>query len=105
MITVEGPYATTHPRHFAQKAWYTIATIWENGRHFFCPHQSIFAPTNPTPLGTEQDVLIKITLPTNERTTALRELNDYNINHFTLFQSEDGLVRALAMRLFDMNGT
>lgn len=100
MITVEGPYATTHARHFAQKAWYTIATVWEKGHHFFCPHQRVFASTGIS--SDPQDVLVKITLPANERAAVLRGLNDYNINHFTLFQSEDALVKASAMRLFDM---
>jgi hypothetical protein len=32
MISVQGPYVTTHQRHFAQKIWYTIATQWDEKR-------------------------------------------------------------------------
>lgn len=38
-----------------------------------------------------------------DRIAALRELgNDCSINHFTLFQSEDALIKALAIREFDL---
>jgi hypothetical protein len=99
MITVNGPYVRTDATHFAQKAWYTVATKWSCKRksHSFCPHGDVFR----TAFGT-QDVLMKITLPADQRRHVLRDLNDYNINHFTLFQSEDSLVKALAMKCFDM---
>ena len=44
MITSYGPNVYTHARHFAQKAWYTVATRWsaEEGGHVFCPHGTIF---------------------------------------------------------------
>ncbi|MDP2778479.1 MAG: hypothetical protein Q8O48_12635, partial [Anaerolineales bacterium] len=53
-----------------------------------------------------QDLLIKITIPTKDRNIALKELdNDYNINHFTLFQTEDSLIKTLGMKEFDIGGT
>ena len=102
MVTVQGPYATTHARHFAQKAWYTIATEWsyDDKAHYFCRHRDVLRVANQ-----EQDVLIKILIPASDRVPALRELSDYNINHFTLFQTEDALVRAMAMKQFDAAGT
>jgi hypothetical protein len=102
MISVQGPYVTTDPRHFVQQAWYTVATEWsyEREEHSFCPHADVFCVPDRT-----QDVLIKITVPTAQRSRILRDLNDYNINHFTLFQSEDSLVKALAMKRFDMDAT
>jgi hypothetical protein len=50
-----------------------------------------------------QDVLVKIVLPSSLRHEALSHLGDYNINHFTLFQSEDALIKTLAMKEFDLN--
>jgi hypothetical protein len=100
MITSYGPYVRTHVRHFAQKCWYTIATQYdeERRRHTFCNHSLIFDD------GVEnQDLLIKITLPKGERVKALAELADYNINHYTLFQTHDGLVHALASKEFDLD--
>jgi hypothetical protein len=100
VITQHGPYVTTDKRHFAQKAWYTTCTKYngQERRDYFCPHDEAFAREDPT-----QDLLIKITLPATDRRAALRSLNDFNINHFTLFQSEDSLVHAIASRVFDIN--
>ena len=101
-IYSQGPYITTHTRHFTQKAQYTIATKWDSDSksHVFCSHHAI----EPNEV-IEQDVLFKITLPRSERVIALNSLEDYNINHFTLFQSEDALVRTLGLRAFDLNAT
>lgn len=90
----------THSRHFAQKAWYTIATKYDykNERHIFCPHTDVFSRGNK-----KQDILVKITIPSSDRIKALSELNDYNINHFTLFQTEDALVRTLAIKEFELD--
>lgn len=102
LIKSMGPYITTHRRHFAQKASYTIATQWDDNAkaHYFCSHDSVSLPM----LG-EQDVLIKITIPRSDRIVALRQLEDFNINHYTLFQSDDSLVRALGLRAFDLDLT
>ncbi len=99
MISVRGPYVSTDRRHFAQKAWYTIATQWEDEEkaHYFCSHQKVFQEDDP-----EQDILIKIILPKSVRPDALRELSDYNINPFTLFQTEDALVKAMELKAFDV---
>jgi len=100
-ISLQGPYATTDPRHFAQKAWYTIATEWsdQDNCHYFCNHEKIFQKNDP-----KQDILFKVVLPIKDKVLALKELQDYNINHFTLFQSEDSLIEALAMKRFDLQG-
>jgi hypothetical protein len=89
----------THPRHFAQKAWYTTATVWDpdGEEHRFRPHEEVFEH----PLK-NQDLLFKITIPMADRLKALSELDEYNINHFTLFQSEDSLVKTMAIRQFDL---
>lgn len=100
MITVMGPYVSTHKRHFAQKASYTIATRWNYAAktHTFCNHELVFNKDNET-----QDVLVKIILPAKDRLNALRHLSEFNINHFTLFQSEDALVKALEQKNFDLS--
>ena len=102
LITQHGPYVTTDKRHFAQKAWYTTCTKRDDQqrRDYFCPHEEAFTREDQT-----QDVLIKIILPATDRRTALGSLNDYNINYFTLFQSEDSLVHAIASRVFDIDNS
>ncbi|MFO1040882.1 MAG: FRG domain-containing protein [Planctomycetaceae bacterium] len=95
-----GPYITTDIRHFSQKAQYTIATKWDSHSktHYFASHHDV----SPAIDG-EQDVLIKITIPRSHRLSALRHLEDYNISHYTLFQSEDSLIRSLGLRAFELN--
>lgn len=97
-----GPFVKTHKRHFVQKAQYTLAAKWsEEANDFvFCSHHEVFdAPNQIHP----QDIVIKLTLPIGERKTVLKELEDVNINHFTLFQTEDALVKALAIRDFELD--
>lgn len=99
-IRVRGPLVTSHRRHFAQRAWYTVATRWdyETNQHIFCPHDQVFDRGNE-----RQDVALKIVFSDAVRAEALSRLSDFNINHFTLFQSEDALVKALEHRYFDLN--
>ena len=100
MISVRGPFVRADKRHFSQKAWYTVATHWDYQakRHVFCPHELVFARDDE-----HQDVLVKLVLPARDRVGAMRKLNEYNINHFTLFQSEDALVKALESKHFDLD--
>lgn len=100
-ITLMGKYITTHRRHFTQKAHYSVATYWDIAReiHWFCSHEEVFKNNNET-----QDLLFKFILPIAERANVLAYLDQYNINHYTLFQSEDSLIKALATKEFDMNG-
>ncbi len=97
-----GPNIRTDTRHFAQKAQYTIATRRDNSikEHVFCSHHDVERPRNRE----EQDVLIKLTFPRSDRLEALRQLETYNINHYTLYQSEDALVRTLGLRAFELDG-
>lgn len=98
-IKVMGPYVKTHKRHFAQKSWYTICTKWNYSekKHFFCSHEQVYKAGDP-----RQDVLVKIVLPAKLRREALSVLDTYNINHFTLFQSEDSLIKAIETKEFDI---
>jgi FRG domain len=98
-ISLQGHFVSTHLRHFAQKAWYTIATRWDYEReeHVFCEHETVFNQQF-----NRQDVLVKIRLPAKGRLEAMQKLNDFNINHFTLFQSEDSLIKAIEQKLFDL---
>lgn len=98
-IELQGPHVSTDVRHFAQKAWYTLAVIWDDKRKVFdfCKHDEIFRESDGT-----QDVIVKVVLPDADRALALRDLDNFNVNHYTLFQSEDSLVKALESRCFDL---
>jgi len=101
LVTSMGPYVTTHNRHFAQKASYTIATRWSKdaNAHFFCSHRDVTPPLDGI-----QDVFIKIAIPRSDRILALRQLEDCNISRYTLFQSEDSLVWSLGLRVIELDG-
>jgi len=97
-IKAMNAHVTAHKRHFIQQCLYTIATKPEEGEHYFVCHEDVFSKGSD-----RQDVLIKITMPACERSSALEFLNDANINLFSLFQTEDALVRSLALKELEMN--
>lgn len=96
-ISWKGPNLTTDKRHFMQKASYTVAACWDekSDQRLYVPHEEAFRA--------DQNRLVKVCLPSAIRTKVLRELDKYNINHFTLFHDADTLVKTMAMRAFDLN--
>lgn len=105
MISVRGPYVATHLRHFTQQAWYTVCGKWDDKRtssglprgHVICRHCQVFDRGHES-----QDVLTKVEIPRSERRTVLGFMKEVNINHFTLFRTEDALVRAADIEAFDI---
>jgi hypothetical protein len=91
-----GPYVQTHHRHFRQRSYYTICgsfdTAYKQWR--FDSHQYAF--DNAGHLG--QDYLWKFDLPSRERPKVLSQLNDYNLNAFSLFGSEESLMETMWFR-------
>jgi hypothetical protein len=100
-INVFGSYARAHKRHFLQQSWYTIALKESQFipnkpdycHHKFVSHEEIFKSSKK-----DQDLIIKITIPRSERIKVMEYLNRFNINHFSLFQSEDSLMQTLAFK-------
>ena len=66
----------------------------------FTPHDSGFGTRDR-----EQDFLWRFVIPANERTKVLRHFDKFNLNEFTLFDSEEGLLEMLAMREFDLRAS
>jgi hypothetical protein len=90
-----GPYVASHKRHFSQQSEYTVCVSYANGEWHFVPHSSVF---ESNPEGVTQDVLMKFVLSAGERQTVLKELNDYNLNAYSLFGSTEGLMESLSIR-------
>jgi hypothetical protein len=93
-----GPIVKTHRRHFRQQSRYTACAKWENGHWVFESHDSVFGQTDDL----QQDLLWKITIPAKERVKAISFLDKFNLNEFTLFDSEEALLEMLSMRVIDM---
>ena len=91
-----GPIVESHKRHFLQKSRYTICVKHDDGcGWYFTPHDTVFEKRRSA-----QDVLWKIDIPATERTRVLGMLDEYNLNAFSLFGSEDRLMETLTLRNF-----
>ncbi|MGB7097477.1 MAG: FRG domain-containing protein [Xanthobacteraceae bacterium] len=94
-----GPIIKTHKRHFRQQSRYTICAQFEEQKEWmFVPHDSGFGTRDR-----EQDFLWKFVMPASERRKVLRHFDKFNLNEFTLFDTEEGLMEMLAMREFDLS--
>jgi hypothetical protein len=86
-----GPYVRSHRRHFRQQSDYTICGSWDaNYGWRFHPHQDVFERPRP-----DRNLLWKFVLHSNLRLEFLRRLNDYNLNAFSLFDSEESLLETM----------
>ncbi len=86
-----GPYVRSHRRHFRQQSDYTICgSLDPNYGWRFDSHQHVFDHRRP-----KQDFLWKIDISSGERIDILRLLNDYNLNAFSLFDSEETLLETM----------
>jgi hypothetical protein len=94
-LRVFGPQVRTHARHVLQQAEYTVAAKIDGQAWIFPPHQEVFDQLND-----KQDRLWKIVLPRLAIEEARRELDEMNINAYSLFQTEDALVKTVASRAF-----
>jgi hypothetical protein len=98
-ITVQGPYVRTHKRHFLQQSWYTTCTSFVKGEYQFSSHEAVIAKEKK-----DQDILFKITLPRSDRPNVISALNDSNINYFSLFQTEEALMKTLGLKRIERIG-
>lgn len=104
LILPLSSHVQTHARHFRQQCRYTVCVEYdpkcidysigesEPGGFVYANHEQAFA----RPRVNGQDGLWKITLPRSIRPQVLATLNDYNLNAYSLFGSEDALVETLA---------
>lgn len=91
-----GPHVRSHIRHFNQQSSYSICCEFESGEWKYTKHDLIYGSSAPT----LQDVLYKFTIPASERSNVLASLDSMNINAFSLFQSEEALLRTISIREF-----
>jgi len=86
-----GPYVRSHPRHYRQQSIYTVCESLAQGGYWqYDSHETVFRQAR---LG--QDVLWRFDIPSEERTDVLRRLNEFNLNAYSLFASEETLFESL----------
>jgi hypothetical protein len=86
--------STTHVRHISQQSRYTICVRNVEGDDWaYCSHELVMQPQNSS-----QNSLQKIILQCSLRLEILDKLDHMNINGYTLFNTEDGLMESLAFR-------
>lgn len=87
-----GPYIETHRRHFMQQSQYTYCSSKPDGKLIFSSHDdAVVKNPNDHPMH-------KFTIAASERQRVLEKLHEANINAYTLFGSEEGLMDTLAYR-------
>lgn len=92
-----GPYVRTHSRHFLQQSQYTICCRFAEATWSYAPYGEVFSAGSET-----QGRLWKYTLPSAEMPTVLKRLDAYNLNSFSLFQTEEALLQTIAFREIDL---
>ena len=104
-IRLIGPYNETHKRHYRQQSGYTICGCldmdeftgvkqWRFASHDLALKNAV-QKRQQKPL---QDYLMKVTIPVSERTKVLHYLDQHNLNAFSLFDTDEGLLKTLAFR-------
>ena len=98
-ILVHGPYVQSHPRHVLQQCTYTTCNLFKDKAWTYSAHSGVFAFDEK-----KQDRLWKFTLPGSERMAVLGHLDEYNLNAYSLFTSEDALLETVALRELEFRG-
>lgn len=99
VIINHGPYTVTHARHFVQQAQYTVCINQnDSGAWAYTSHENCFAIRDD-----DQDYLRKIVFSTDLKGDALEQLDEMNINAYSLFNNEEGLMHMMAFREIPMN--
>ncbi len=91
-----GPNVTTHSRHHTQQCEYTICTKKFDESSLYCNHEEAFAQGERN-----QDILTKYVIPRSERGKFLERLDSMNINAYSLFGNEEGLMEMSAYRAIE----
>ena len=90
-------WIAAHRRHVLQQSEYTIAFKKDvGGEATLIPHSDVFKP-----YPADRDMLFKIVMPASARKSVLQELFKMNINSYSVYQTEDSLVKSVAYRLFN----
>jgi len=92
----------TNKRHYLQHTRYTICVKNYGVTQGFGKYEEAFSASEQLScydVGEHcQDLLIQYTIPSSERKKVLRQLDQMNITYVSLFETEDALIKTLALR-------
>lgn len=92
-ISTIGQYVTAHKRHWIQQSDYTACVAKQDDVWVYHPHEGAFGG----PSG-ESDRLVKVEIIPSARVQILRQLDSMNINAFSLYGTEEAMMKTLAFR-------
>jgi hypothetical protein len=95
-LMLVGRYGRSHSRHFYQQSSYTMCLEKGPADYRIQMHDDEVMAEASAPDGT----VLKFTIPAKEQLVALKDLELMNINHFSLYGSEDSLIRTIGRREF-----
>lgn len=88
----------THNREYLQQSVHTYCKQKIESNDIFIPHEETLEALSNLK---GKEFLIKFIIPRSERFKALSYLDKFNINHYSLFQTEEALMQTLAFREID----
>lgn len=112
MIWLLNTHTQVQKRHYRQQSGYTVSGCFDIDnfddvkRWRFVPHELAMSEALTRPFKEPfknmpvQDYYHKISIPISERTKILRYLDEHNINAYSLFDTEEALLKTLAFRHF-----
>ncbi len=96
----------THKRHYLQQTRYTICVKQFGITQGFGKYEDAVSASEKLKCYNggkhRQDSLIKYTIPSSERNKVLRHLYKMNITHVSLFETEEALIKTLALREMEL---
>lgn len=92
-ISTLGEYVTAHKRHWIQQSNYTACIAKDDSGWYFHPHEDAMGGASDA-----SDRLVKVEILPSAREPILRQLDSMNINAFSLYGTEEALMRTLAFR-------
>lgn len=94
MIQLPIGHTPTPRRHFFQQSVYTVCVSADGEKWRFDSHQKVFDRPHP-----KQNFLGKFDIPSTEREKVMGLLDQYNLNAYSLFESEETLLETLWSRV------
>ena len=94
-----GPVVPGNKRHFLQQSEYTWCVSKKVTEWWFDPNPAVLMHDPEA----DQDRLLKYNIPVGEKRKALALLQQMNINAYSLFGNQEGLMQTLAFKCFDEN--